>query len=143
MIMENSIPIFLSSKRDHWEYFKKYRLHTKRPSPTIHNNGNPQAPQFVVVGGIWVQPPEYAAMAAKTASGEATGAAGANGIYAPVAAPPPSFPQASTSVTQRQQQKQSKQTHSEQRGSHSEGGVRSSSPATSSSTHTTTASPVF
>ncbi|KAL0321179.1 UNVERIFIED_CONTAM: Myb family transcription factor EFM [Sesamum radiatum] len=44
-----------------WVVLKKYRLHTRRPSPS------PQAPvtapQVVVLGGIWV-PPEYAAAAA-------------------------------------------------------------------------------
>lgn len=84
------------------------------------------------MGGIWVAGPEYAAMAATTASGEVTSVAAANGIYAPVAAPPPTAQQASASQIQRLQQKQSEERvcHSEQRGC-------SSSPATSSSTHTT------
>ncbi|KAA8529199.1 hypothetical protein F0562_034002 [Nyssa sinensis] len=121
-------------------HLQKYRLHTRRPSPSIHNN--PQAPQFVLVGGIWVPPPEYTAVAATTTTGEAAGAASPNGIYAPIAAPPPRphHPQASATETQRQQHKQSKQLHSDERGSHSEGGAHSNSPATSSSTHTTTAS---
>lgn len=114
-------------------------MHTRRPSPTtIHNNGNPQAPQFVVVGGIWVQPPEYsAAVTATTTSGE-VGAA--NGIYAPMAAVPAVQP-ASSSQIQRLQKDPSSQ--SDERFSH--GGNRgcSNSPATSSSTHTTTTSPVF
>ncbi|XP_021649607.2 transcription factor HHO3-like isoform X2 [Hevea brasiliensis] len=121
-------------------HLQKYRLHTRRPSPTIHNNSNPQAPQFVVVGGIWVPPPEYAAVAPTTASGKtATIAAAANGIYAPVAAPPPTVPQ----TLQKQQHTQSEQMQLEERGSHSEGGFRANSPATSSSTHTTTNSPSF
>ncbi|KAL7240483.1 hypothetical protein ACSBR2_006183 [Camellia fascicularis] len=38
-------------------HLQKYRLHTRTPS--IHNNNNfPQTPQFVVLGGIWVPPPE-------------------------------------------------------------------------------------
>nr|QMS43718.1 Myb [Betula platyphylla] len=113
-------------------HLQKYRLHTRRPSSASHNNGNTQAPQLVVVGGIWVAGPEYAAMAATTASGEVTSVAAANGIYAPVAAPPPTAQQASASQSQRLQQKQSEERvcHSEQRGC-------SSSPATSSSTHTT------
>jgi hypothetical protein len=113
--------------------YQKYRLHTRRPSPGSHNNGNAQAPQVVVVGGIWVSAPDYAAMAGTTASGEVTSVATANGIYAPVAAPPPTVQQASASQIQRLQQKQS-----EERVSHC-----SSSPATSSSTHTTTNSRVF
>jgi len=36
---------------------QKYRLHTRRPSPSLHA-GAP-TPQLVVLGGIWV-PPEYA-----------------------------------------------------------------------------------
>lgn len=121
-------------------HLQKYRLHTRRPNPAIQHNGNPQAPQFVVVGGIWVPPPEYTAVAATTSSGEATGVTTANGIYAPVASVPPSHPQGST---QRQQPMKPKKSQSEERGSHSEGGVQSNSPATSSSTHTTTTSPVF
>lgn len=31
----------------------KYHLHTKRPSPSPPST-NPQAPQLVVIGGIWV-----------------------------------------------------------------------------------------
>ncbi|XP_059649471.1 transcription factor HHO3-like [Cornus florida] len=42
-------------------HLQKFRLHTRRPSPSIHNH--PQAPQFVVVGGIWIPPPEYTAVA--------------------------------------------------------------------------------
>ncbi|XP_027339097.1 myb family transcription factor EFM-like [Abrus precatorius] len=38
-------------------HLQKYRLHTRRPSPSIQN-GAP-TPQLVVLGGIWV-PPEYA-----------------------------------------------------------------------------------
>lgn len=94
---------------------QKYRLHTRRPSPTIHSNNNPQAPQFVVVGGIWVPPPDYTG---KT-SGE-TGTGAANGIYAPLATPPTPTPM---------------------QVSQSEEGTSHNSPATSSSTHTTTTSP--
>ncbi|XP_044488799.1 transcription factor HHO3-like [Mangifera indica] len=123
-------------------HLQKYRLHTRRPSPTIHNNGNPQTPHFVVVGGIWVPPPEYAPVAAKASSGEA--AIASTGIYAPVAAPPPALPKSSTSVIQRSQQTQSEQLQSEERGSLSEEEARhSNSPSTSSSTHTSTVSPAF
>ncbi|KAK9998089.1 hypothetical protein SO802_017692 [Lithocarpus litseifolius] len=97
-----------------------------------------QAPQFVVVGGIWVQPPEYsAAVTATTTSGE-VGAA--NGIYAPMAAVPAVQP-ASSSQIQRLQKDPSSQ--SDERFSHSGNRGCSNSPATSSSTHTTTTSPVF
>lgn len=72
-------------------HLQKYRLHTRRPSPSsIHNNNNQQPPQFVVVGGIWVPPPDYAGMAAAApaASGDASGVANSNGIYAPIATHP-------------------------------------------------------
>nr|GMD77155.1 transcription factor HHO3-like [Ipomoea batatas] len=101
-------------------HLQKYRLHTRRPTPSIRNNGSQQGPQFVVVGGIWVPPPEYAAaMAAPATSGEA---ATSNGIYAPIATTP----------------KQAQQNGI----NHSEGGGarRSDSPSTSYSTHTTTTS---
>ncbi|XP_066356387.1 transcription factor NIGT1-like [Miscanthus floridulus] len=56
-------------------HLQKYRLHTRRPNSTavaVHNSGTsvtpPAAPQFVVVGGIWVPPPEYAAAAAVAAA---------------------------------------------------------------------------
>ncbi|KAL4563969.1 hypothetical protein LXL04_028018 [Taraxacum kok-saghyz] len=42
-------------------HLQKYRLHTRRPSPSPQSNGN-AGPQLVVLGGIWV-PPEYASAA--------------------------------------------------------------------------------
>ncbi|XP_068327412.1 transcription factor HHO3-like [Pyrus communis] len=118
-------------------HLQKYRLHTRRPTPTMHGNSNSSAPapQFVVVGGIWVPPQEYAAMAATTASGEA-----ANGIYAPLASTPPAVTQVSPPI-QRPRPKQPKPFHSDEGVSHSEGRGHSNSTATSSSTHTP-ASPV-
>ncbi|GMH31220.1 hypothetical protein Nepgr_033063 [Nepenthes gracilis] len=120
-------------------HLQKYRLHTRRPAPAVHNNAIPRAPQFVVVGGIWVPPPpDLAAVEAGATSGGAAKVESPTRIYAPVAAqPPPSQPW--------QQQKQSSPSNCEERGSHSHGGggVRSNSPATSSSTHTSTASPAF
>ncbi|XP_022882001.1 transcription factor HHO3-like [Olea europaea var. sylvestris] len=110
-------------------HLQKYRLHTRRPTSSIHNN-NPQAPQFVVVGGIWVPPPEYAAMASGKAPVVATTS---NGIYASVPALPPPFHETSSPPKHNQ-------SNSDDQGSHSEGRVHSHSPATSSSTHTTTAS---
>ncbi|KAJ6772046.1 TRANSCRIPTION FACTOR HHO2 [Salix koriyanagi] len=118
-------------------HLQKYRLHTRRPNPTIHNNSNQQAPQFVVVGGIWVPPAEYAAVAA-TISGETSTISAANGMCARKAAAPPAAPQ-------NRQNTQSEHLRSEGRGSRCERGSHSSdSPSTSSSTHTTTtSSPVF
>ncbi|KAI3805625.1 hypothetical protein L1987_28173 [Smallanthus sonchifolius] len=46
-------------------HLQKYRLHTRRPSPSSQSAGT-AAPHLVVLGGIWV-PPEYA-----TASGAQT-----------------------------------------------------------------------
>lgn len=47
-------------------HLQKYRLHTRRPSPSPQAAGAP-APQLVVLGGIWV-PPEYATAAAAAAA---------------------------------------------------------------------------
>lgn len=118
-------------------HLQKYRLHTRRPSSGVHNNANQQqAPQFVVVGGIWMPPQEYAAVTATTTSGDKTNVSPPNGIYAPIAtvAAPSLMHQTSTHRIQPKQQ--SSQSHCEERASHSEGGARSNSPATSSSTHT-------
>lgn len=117
-------------------HLQKYRLHTRRTSPSNQNNNNAQqTPQFVVVGGIWM-PPEYAAMATTTTSTDAPTTTA--GIYAPVASLAQPFREASAFPNQMQ-------LHSDDRGSHSgEGGIHGShSPATSSSTHTTTASPSY
>ncbi|PON59508.1 GARP transcription factor [Parasponia andersonii] len=125
-------------------HLQKYRLHTRRPTPAIHNNGNTQTPQVVFVGGIWMQPSEYAAAVA-TATGGAgdPSSAAANGVYAPVAAPPPAIQHIALHRS-RQNKQSSEPSHSEERVmSHSEGGLHSNSPATSSSTHTTTTSPAF
>lgn len=122
---------------------QKYRLHTRRPSPSIHSN-NPQAPPFVVVGGIWVPPPEYSALTVATtkAAGEAALVLSPhNGVvYAPRATVPSALQEATGSFKHSQQ---SKEFDSSERGSHSDGSGHSNSPATSSSTHTTTASPAF
>ncbi|KAK8604424.1 hypothetical protein V6N13_099366 [Hibiscus sabdariffa] len=128
-------------------HLQKYRLHTRRPSPSVQQNANPQAPQFVVVGGIWVPPPppEYATMTAAattttttTTSTKTATVMPTSGIYTPVATPPPTLSQPSATTVQRP-----RPSHSEERGSHSEGRVHSNSPSTSSSTHTTTDSPAI
>ncbi|KAK9269533.1 hypothetical protein L1049_001309 [Liquidambar formosana] len=51
-------------------HLQKYRLHTRRPSPSPQAAGAP-APQLVVLGGIWV-PPEYATAAAAAHGGAPT-----------------------------------------------------------------------
>ncbi|XP_057543189.1 transcription factor HHO2-like isoform X2 [Amaranthus tricolor] len=112
-------------------HLQKYRLHTRRPSSTVPNNTNSQAPQFVVVGGIWVPPPT-------TTAGDTTATITTpSNIYAPIAtmATPPS------TMHQSSAHKQASHSICEERAaSHSDGGAHSNSPATSSSTHTTTAS---
>ncbi|XP_019168488.1 PREDICTED: myb family transcription factor EFM-like [Ipomoea nil] len=121
-------------------HLQKYRLHTRRPSPSNRNNSIQQqaAPQFVVVGGIWVPPAEYAAMAAAPAPAESKEATTSNGIYAPVASLPPSSAFQGPSALNR------RACGFHERGSQSnDGRVHSNSPATSSSTHTTTASPPY
>ncbi|KAA8523063.1 hypothetical protein F0562_009486 [Nyssa sinensis] len=51
-------------------HLQKYRLHTRRPSPSPQTAGT-QAPQLVVLGGIWV-PSEYANAAAAAHGGAPT-----------------------------------------------------------------------
>ncbi|XP_050220764.1 transcription factor HHO2-like isoform X2 [Mercurialis annua] len=123
-------------------HLQKYRLHTRRPSPTMHNN-NAQAPQFVVVGGIWVPPPDYAAAAATTTSCETTTISGTNGIYAPVATLPVTTHLQKHTQFENVQSEGRSGNHSTEGGRRRGCGARSNSPATSSSTHTTTNSPVF
>ncbi|RDX70020.1 Myb family transcription factor EFM, partial [Mucuna pruriens] len=62
-------------------HLQKYRLHTRRPSPSHQTGGT--APQLVVLGGIWV-PPEYATAAAHS---------GAPTLYGahPTSHPPPHY----------------------------------------------------
>ncbi|XWS70638.1 hypothetical protein CRYUN_Cryun03dG0063900 [Craigia yunnanensis] len=67
-------------------HLQKYRLHTRRPSPSPQAAGAP-TPHLVVLGGIWV-PPEYATAAAAAHSGAST----LYGAHHPAAAhAPPHF----------------------------------------------------
>ncbi|KAL6577695.1 transcription factor [Orobanche minor] len=117
-------------------HLQKYRLHTRRPSPSNQNTTTPaaattQAPQFVVLTrGLWM-PPEYTT--ATATSGEAAGGATSNGIYAPIASLPPPFQESSDFPKQRQYETSNFNNR----------GIRSASPATSSSTHTTTAASAY
>lgn len=116
-------------------------MHNRRPSATLHNNSNAQTPQFVVVGGLWVSPPDYATIATTTTTAaEASNVGRATGVYAPVAQPPHKITREAGSVIQKQQTKHSESSHSDERASttHSEREVHSNSTATSSSTHMTT-----
>ncbi|KAK9114819.1 hypothetical protein Syun_021616 [Stephania yunnanensis] len=138
-------------------HLQKYRLHTRRSPGPQHSNGTTtsQPPQFVVVGGIWVPPPEYSTV--PTSKGE-TPLPCSKGIYVPVATAPQLT--LSPCSTQQQQKKQLLHrpqpiglSHSSGRSSRAEHGVghggndcRSSSQSpttTCSSTDTTTASPAF
>lgn len=108
-------------------HLQKYRLHARRPSPNGHNNANAQAPQFLVVGGIWMQPPGFPAVA----TGKLPLEAASNRVYAPVTMlPQPLGPS----------HKECGFVTSEERGSQSEVGVdhfNNCSSTTSSSTHMT------
>ncbi|KAI3733997.1 hypothetical protein L6452_13457 [Arctium lappa] len=104
-------------------HLQKYRLHTRRLNPTVHNN-DPQTAQLVVVGRIWMPPLEYTTKAASSPPSENTN--NAKLLYAPVASLPPSI---TASLYKTRQCKQ--QSNSEEKGSHS------NSPST------TTISPAF
>nr|XP_010926495.1 transcription factor NIGT1 [Elaeis guineensis] len=123
-------------------HLQKYRLHARRPNPAVQSSsaGSPPAPQFVVVGGLWVPPPDYAAAAAAQPSDGA--GASSNGVYAPVASLPSNL-----RYQKQQREKPSHRSptgplHSEGRGSGDDGATTSTSPTTSSSSQTT-ASPSF
>lgn len=113
-------------------HLQKYRLHTKRPTPLVQNDNNVLPPQFVMVSGIWIPPPDYDAATTTTLSGEASEVYVPNTVYAPIASHPP---------IQNHQNKKLKKFHSDVKESLSIGGGRCSSPATSSSTHTSPTSP--
>lgn len=118
-------------------HLQKYRLHTRRPSPSGNNT---QAPQFVVVGGIWVPPPqEYTSAAANSGETGQIRSSPPNGIYAPKATLPNALREEASKI----RRQQSETNYSDKNGSHSKTTSRSNSPATSSSTHTTTASPAY
>ncbi|KAL8105966.1 transcription factor HHO2-like [Apium graveolens] len=108
-------------------HLQKYRLHTRRPSPSSNKFNNAQAPQFVVVGRIWVPPPpEYTSTA--TSDEAALMIRSANGVYAPKAS--------------KMQRQKSGTNYSDKNGSFSQALSRSNSPVTSSSAHTR-ASPAY
>ncbi|KAL1218545.1 Transcription factor HHO2 [Cardamine amara subsp. amara] len=60
-------------------HLQKYRLHTRRPATSVaaQSNGNPQPPQFMVVGGIWVPSSQDFPPPSDVANN--------GGVYAPVA----------------------------------------------------------
>ncbi|KAF9592008.1 hypothetical protein IFM89_011591 [Coptis chinensis] len=125
-------------------HLQKYRLHTRRPGPSIHSNCNNQPTQFVVVGGIWVPPQEYSGVTA-TKSDRTSNVP--ERIYVPVAAPPQVNLPSCQGQQQQRLQLSTGSSHSERKSSHTEHSIEddnahSVSPvAASSSTDTTTASP--
>ncbi|CAN6902108.1 unnamed protein product [Brassica oleracea] len=75
-------------------HLQKYRLHTRRPSQTVPNNGNSQTQHLVVVEGIWVPKSDHSTgrtTGGATTSGTTTRST--TGIYGAMAAPPlPQWP---------------------------------------------------
>ncbi|KAK2403993.1 myb transcription factor family protein [Trifolium repens] len=117
-------------------HLQKYRLHTRRPSPSNNESANSQtAAPFVLVGNIFVQQQEYGGVASSTTSGEMTKVvAPSGGIYAPVTTHPPP-----AATIKKPEFKMFEHSISEERANNkSEGAVHSNSPTSSSSTHNTT-----
>lgn len=100
-------------------------MHNRRSGHAAQSqtNGDAQAPQFVVVGGIWVPPPEYSPATVQPPADDSGGRGGTK-VYAPR----PRFP------SSRQQQDE---VHSAGSG----GADSGESPATSTSSHATATSP--
>ncbi|KAG2297817.1 hypothetical protein Bca4012_009003 [Brassica carinata] len=108
-------------------HLQKYRLHTRRPSQTIPNNGNSQTQHFVVVGGLWVPQSDYST--GKTTGGATTSSTTTTtGIYGAMAAPPPPQWPSHSNFRPSIIVEEGSESHSE------EVLVRCSSPAMSSST---------
>uniref|UniRef100_A0A1D1XFE1 Two-component response regulator ARR1 n=1 Tax=Anthurium amnicola TaxID=1678845 RepID=A0A1D1XFE1_9ARAE len=128
-------------------HLQKYRLHSRRPSPTSQSNaGNPPPQQVVFLGGIWVPPPEYAAAAAAAAA--ATAHPPAEGMADPTIHAPIASVLMATPLQQQAKRSPGGPFLATVRGCGDEqrpaddGATRShDSPATSSSSHTTTISP--
>ncbi|CAN8266516.1 unnamed protein product [Cochlearia groenlandica] len=106
-------------------HLQKYRLHTRRPNQTIHNNRNSQTQHLVVVGGMWVPQANHAATANAVVSGETT-----NGIYGPMVSPRPIEWPSHTDYGHR------RMISEDRSRCYYKGIFRCSSPAMSSSTYT-------
>ncbi|WJX14028.1 transcription factor [Trifolium repens] len=116
-------------------HLQKYRLHTRRPSPSNNESANSQtAAPFVLVGNIFVQQQEYGGVASSTTSGEMTKVVAPSGIYAPVATHPPP----AATIKKPEFKKFDHSISEERANNNSEGAVHSNSPTSSSSTHNTT-----
>ncbi|XP_020577984.1 myb family transcription factor EFM-like [Phalaenopsis equestris] len=76
-------------------HLQKYRLHMRRPVVTVrssNSNSTLNQPQFILVGGIWVPPQEFAIKSAAGTTQPADGGSAAlNGLYSPVASLPVEF----------------------------------------------------
>ncbi|KAK1322529.1 Two-component response regulator ARR18 [Acorus calamus] len=124
-------------------HLQKYRLHTKSPTPTVVQNSHAagsnacQLQQFVLVGGIWAPPPEYASAAVSaTAQRQVDGLATTGGLYAPIAALPPE------AAEQKKRMRLQRSPHSETDAvADDEANSNSENFTVSSSSQTTTASP--
>ncbi|XP_078177409.1 transcription factor NIGT1-like [Carex rostrata] len=119
-------------------HLQKYRLHTRRPNSSAaqsSTNCSQPGPQFVVVGGIWVPPQDYAAAAAAAAAAQPSAdiKARSSRIYTPVASVP----------SPHQQNNKRLLVNGPRCNGNSEVSPKSASPSTSSSSQTTTASPPF
>ncbi|GJZ36762.1 transcription factor HHO3-like protein [Tanacetum coccineum] len=97
-------------------HLQKYRLHTRRLNPTIHNT-----PQLVVVGRIWMPPLDYTT---KAPSSPLTDNANNIKVYAPKGSLPPSIAASPYKTTACKQQ-----LHFVEKGNHRQ----SNSPSSSSS----------
>uniref|UniRef100_A0A7N0UDH1 HTH myb-type domain-containing protein n=1 Tax=Kalanchoe fedtschenkoi TaxID=63787 RepID=A0A7N0UDH1_KALFE len=102
-------------------HLQKYRLHTRRPAPppSQASGSEAQAPQFVVVGGVWAPPSDYTTMALPVpANSEGDRASGAprSGMYTPMAAPPLALPHHQCQQFEFNQKPQVKSKNSESRG---------------------------
>ncbi|CAD5164557.1 transcription factor NIGT1 [Musa acuminata AAA Group] len=131
-------------------HLQKYRLHTRRPTPTVQSSSSstssPPATQFVLVGGILVSPPDYAA------ASPGNGAyAPPDSIYAPLASVPSDSKLRNQQLHQQSQRSIARPSDTEDRsGGEDDNSMRddgdatnSASPTTSATSQTTTASPLF
>ncbi|CAH8389087.1 unnamed protein product [Eruca vesicaria subsp. sativa] len=109
-------------------HLQKYRLHTRRPSQTVANNGNTQTQHLVVVKGLWLPQSDYST-GRITGGATASGTTATTGIYGAMAAPPlPRWPSHSSFRPSIIVEEKGSGSHSEEMV------VRCSSPAMSSST---------
>lgn len=131
-------------------FVQKYRLHTRRPTPTVQSSSSstssPPATQFVLVGGILVSPPDYAAAAPGNGA-----CAPPDSIYAPLASVPSDSKLRNQQLHQQSRRSIARPSDTEDRsGGEDDNSMRddgdatnTASPTTSATSQTTTASPLF